>query len=227
MLPFNHSTYLLLPLFGFNYLSLTDKLVNTYISKDTRFLYILLKQQEHLLESRVGYKSVSILDDMFLYQMEIPEKWLQDLEHFRQGAYSKLSKSIINVTKLCSGLPVNAKMKTKNGNKTITHEFIIFLSDRDTAIQILKEKWLEADLFTSFDDIPVITAKDEILILQDTEFITTILNKTENGKVKHAQEIFDFRDRFRRYGSSQRVPQSRLRRKLRRNRFKKNNRRRA
>jgi hypothetical protein len=106
---YNHSRYLLLPTIGLNYQVLGENFQDCYISRNTNdyHVYIVVTEECFILDNHKMLVGTVYHDsiDCYIYKMEIPVTYNSDLRAIRNGKTATISKDLIELCKIASGLP--------------------------------------------------------------------------------------------------------------------------
>lgn len=146
--PYNMCTYLILPLLLINEKEINTRgvLVDTYISKDLKYMYINVLDSaavtEYLNNSNL-YRGIIEKNTLnTIHKLIIPSKWIDDLIQFSNGAYSKFSLPAKLMIRKYSGMLYN---KADKSGAILTDPMLLGL-DKSIVLRRMLEDWLDVDI---------------------------------------------------------------------------------
>lgn len=150
--------FYLLPLVGFNFESFGKKYIRTTLSRSGEFIYVELKStlETPHYELSDNFECTANIDGKIYAAFRIPSEFKYDIDHFKQGLYSKMRESTKKIIYSKSGLLYNkrkgehyvshpilqALTKTKALKKYLMDTLKVkTLSDTDEFIDAPSEDW--------------------------------------------------------------------------------------
>lgn len=172
----NLSTYFILPLLGLDKYRFGGEknLLNSYLSKDGKKVYVQLLEPLFIGTNLPEYK-VAVGDEGTYYlEFDIPEKWASDITLYLEGKYSKMSELAKTRIRKGSTLPYNTLIGTSKRT-----DFRLLALENFSG---LRETWTEI-IYDSRDASSRNEIGEELLsIPSDKDFVQCTLSYVELNK---------------------------------------------
>jgi hypothetical protein len=143
---FNLCTTYVLPLVGlnkFSFSAVNDNFVNSYVSEDNNHVIVQHKTKlPAVVIENTRYEFGFEKDGYYYGVFEIPEKFVPDVQLWREGKYSKLSDDCKWILRKKSGLRYYRPYST--GGAEVAYELLVL--DKDQELRALMEKYLDCKI---------------------------------------------------------------------------------
>lgn len=116
----NLCTYFVLPLLRLNKFSfMGSNFINAYLTKDSKYVAVQVYDTvliTQMVSTHPGYQKTELRDGFFYFIFLIAPKWRHDVDLFKEGKFSKMSKAAREIIYQWSGLDY----KKQDGHKVHT-----------------------------------------------------------------------------------------------------------